>query len=796
MKLQKAFFLVLGLAFLVSIGSLVSGGSNQKAQTIFSTSREDINIRENTGREATVDGSRDLAEGLVITPDSGSQFLAGSQINSTCTFGTTGRIPDQMVLVGATINPYVVVGTYNSGDWGENSSSEISGSFSIPSTYGGRFDVQCVAYIDGQTYNISNEYEVISGISNGDTQAPTAPQKLGAGNITSSSITISWAPSTDNVGVSRYHIYRNNGGNTAVDNTNPIASVSGDETVFVNNGLLSNKKYTYRVRAMDSSENLSGWATASGSTATNIKPITLTVAPPTGVGVAEVTTSSVKISWTASPASNIFDYAIYANNGGSTAINTTVPVGVVQSGQPMTFTHQNLNPSTQYKYRVAARDNANNRSSLTTAVNGTTSAVTVPPPSTPSISSVVTGSTTTNPAHSSLVVSWIPSANIGYKVYRSNTSNGTYSQVSPSSLITTGSFVDSGLNPSSTYFYKLQACYTSTPTNCSAQSSVVSGSTTSVPDTTAPTVPAGLQVSSTTANSISLSWTASTDVGGSVAGYNVFRSTTSTGTYTQVGGNITTTTFIDTGLGQSTTRFYKVRAFDNAPTPNYSAQSSAVSGTTLSVPSAPTGVSVTSPTTSSLTVSWNAVSGATSYKVYRMTSSTGGVDSTIPAVTVNQPNINTVINGLSSGTTYFFSVSAVNSVGESTRSSTVSGATSSPQVTLSSIELTRPDGTFLQTLSTSGVNTVNVGFQNGGLGSNISVRVKTNTNDSDTGSVVFNLNGTNVATENTPPYMMFGDNNAWPNIAQGPQTILITPYSGDSAGWASRCFSDSYFKYS
>jgi chitodextrinase len=89
-------------------------------------------------------------------------------------------------------------------------------------------------------------------------------------------------------------------------------------------------------------------------------------------------------------------------------------------------------------------------------------------------------------------------------------------------------------------------------------------------DTTPPTVPAGLAVTGTTASTVSLSWTASTDDTG-VTGYQILRGGTAVGTST-------TTTFTDTGLASGTQYTYTVRAQDAAG--NMSAASNSATGTT------------------------------------------------------------------------------------------------------------------------------------------------------------------------------------------------------------------------
>jgi chitinase len=84
-------------------------------------------------------------------------------------------------------------------------------------------------------------------------------------------------------------------------------------------------------------------------------------------------------------------------------------------------------------------------------------------------------------------------------------------------------------------------------------------------------------------------------------------------------------------------------------------------------PSAPTGLTVTGTTSSSVSLSWTAPSGTvTGYDVYKSGSEVGTVTGTSDTVT-----------GLSASTAYTFTVAAYNSVGTSAQSSQVSATTSS-----------------------------------------------------------------------------------------------------------------------
>jgi poly(hydroxyalkanoate) depolymerase family esterase len=163
---------------------------------------------------------------------------------------------------------------------------------------------------------------------------------------------------------------------------------------------------------------------------------------------------------------------------------------------------------------------------------------------------------------SSISLSWNASTdNVGvngYQILRApGTSGGTFTQVGTS---TTTSFANTGLTASTTFRYQVRA--TDAAGNVSAVSNTVTAMTQAGGgDITPPTAPANLTTTATSSNSISLSWSPSTDNVG-VTGYQILRAPgTSGGTFTQVGTS-TTTSFTNTGLTASTTFRYQVRATD------------------------------------------------------------------------------------------------------------------------------------------------------------------------------------------------------------------------------------------
>jgi len=89
------------------------------------------------------------------------------------------------------------------------------------------------------------------GGQTGDTQPPSAPTSLLWTGKTSSSVSLAWNASTDNVGVTGYDVYR--GSTLALSVTGTSATVTG---------LAANTSYTFTVRARDAAGNTSGASNA------------------------------------------------------------------------------------------------------------------------------------------------------------------------------------------------------------------------------------------------------------------------------------------------------------------------------------------------------------------------------------------------------------------------------------------------------------------------------------------------------------------------------------------------------
>jgi len=102
----------------------------------------------------------------------------------------------------------------------------------------------------GLTSGTSNIVTVSTG-SPPDQTPPTIPQRVNAVAKSGSSIAVSWDASTDNVGVVKYSIYRND---VKISETNA--------TWFTDTGLRGKTAYNYKVSALDAAGNESGLSKA------------------------------------------------------------------------------------------------------------------------------------------------------------------------------------------------------------------------------------------------------------------------------------------------------------------------------------------------------------------------------------------------------------------------------------------------------------------------------------------------------------------------------------------------------
>ena len=102
-----------------------------------------------------------------------------------------------------------------------------------------------------------------------DTTAPTIPTSLTATPVSSTQINLAWGASTDNVGVTGYWVFR---GSTQIG--------TATTTSYSDAGLTASTSYTYTVRAVDASGNVSAASTPASATSADTAASLRSFKPP------------------------------------------------------------------------------------------------------------------------------------------------------------------------------------------------------------------------------------------------------------------------------------------------------------------------------------------------------------------------------------------------------------------------------------------------------------------------------------------------------------------------------------
>jgi titin len=379
--------------------------------------------------------------------------------------------------------------------------------------------------------------------------------------------------------------------------------------------------------------------------------------------------TQVSLTWTA-PSSNggaaITGYQVQVGTSASGPFSNAAGCSTTSTTAACTAT--GLTNGTTYFFQVAAI-NSVGTGSFSAASSGVT------PAGLPGAPTAVSGTA----GNTQVALTWTApsstggSAITGYQVQVGTSATGPFSNATGcTTTSTTTACTATGLTNGTTYFFQAAAINAVGTGSFSAVSSGVTPA--GVPG--APTA-----ISGTAGNTqVSLTWTAPSSNGGSaITGYQVQVATSATGTYSNATGcstTSTTTACTATGLTNGTTYFFKVAAINANGAGSYSSASGGV--TPVGVPSAPTAVSGTAGNTQ-VSLTWtapssNGGSAITGYQVQVATSASGPFSNAAGCSTTSTTAACTATS-LTNGTTYFFQVAAINSVGTGSVSAVSSGVT-------------------------------------------------------------------------------------------------------------------------
>ena len=470
--------------------------------------------------------------------------------------------------------------------------------------------------------------------------APTAVKATFVNNVTS---TVSWTlpvADTQAPAISAYQVWGTTTSAAGVVTGPALVATAGVGATSIGVPEATGNTYTYTVRSV----NLIGTGVDSATSATIADVVP---AAPTAPTLTYVNSTSVKLAWTAATvvanAPAVTSYQIFASlNGGASGLYATVTAPTTTYTAPVAV-------GTAYSFTIVAVNGAGS------SVASTAVAISDTVPTAPTALAVAPVSAT------QAALSWTAStvaanaqAITGYNVYN----NGV--KVTTTPLAATATSYTATVSSGTTYGFTVQAV--------NAVGSSVASNLVYYADS-APNAPTGVTVSGATSSTVNVNWTLSTDpvYAPAITGYNVYNGTT---LLNATPLSPTTTTFsVPTTLG--TTYSFTVKAINGV---NLSTASTAVAFS-ASVPTAPTTPAAAFLSSTSATVSWKAATVAanapaiTAYNV---------LNNGVVVATAASTATSVAVTGLTVGTTYSFTVVAVNGEGSSAASTAVTYANTVP----------------------------------------------------------------------------------------------------------------------
>lgn len=327
---------------------------------------------------------------------------------------------------------------------------------------------------------------------------PSVPQSL-QGDITGSSLVLSWQASTDDERVLGYNVYQNNRYLTTVFSPEYTGTVTAGQA------------YSYYVVAFDSRHNFSARSAGLNlpDSGPGSGPVDTNVAPEAPTNLAAVTREQadglvVSLTWTAARDDRgVSGYNVYVDGAYRTTVFSTGYEDTITSGQ-------------SFNYSVVAFDIDGNFSRRTAELLAPESAEPIDPDSPPSQPQRLTGTVDNEGDLDAVSLTWQASTDnlrvLGYNVYINNDYASTVFDTRYTTTVAAGS-----VNRFYVVAFDAQSNFSSQSIPLTLPESASSG------EDQPPSAASGLEGAINDAgNTVEFSWRASTD-DNEVAGYNVYR---------------------------------------------------------------------------------------------------------------------------------------------------------------------------------------------------------------------------------------------------------------------------------
>ncbi|MFC1897777.1 hypothetical protein ACFLX8_04365 [Chloroflexota bacterium] len=540
-------------------------------------------------------------------------------------------------------------------DWNDNSESDLDGYNVYRSeTMGGPYSqvngslVETSDYTDTGLTNDVTYYFVVTAVDMGNNEsgdssevsaiptdaAPAAPIGLVA-TTGDEEISLDWNGNTD-WDIDGYNVHRSQAMGGPYSQINGSLVATSD---YTDTGLYGGGTYYYVVTAVDLADPIayeSGNSNEDSTIANDIAPTA-----PTGL-IATPGDRQASLNWDDNTESDIDGYNVHRSEsmgGPYSQINGSL---VATSD----YTDTGLYGGTTYYYVVTAVDLGSNES------GDSNEASAIPTDAAPA---APTGLIAT-PGEAEINLDWNDNAEDdidGYNVHRSESMGGPYSQIN-GSLAATSDYTDTDVTNGITYYYVVTAV------DLGSNESGNSNEASAIPTDAAPAAPTGL-IATPGDRQASLDWNDNTEP--DIDGYNVYRSESMGGPYSQINGSLVATSdYTDSGLTGGVTYYYVVTAVDLAdPVAYESGDSNEASAIPVDLdPVAPTGLIATKGV-GQVSLDWNdnAEDDIDGYNVHRSESMGGPYNQINVSLAATSDYIDTDVTN---GVTYYYVVTAVDLV--------------------------------------------------------------------------------------------------------------------------------------
>ncbi|APJ03782.1 beta strand repeat-containing protein [Silvanigrella aquatica] len=603
----------------------------------------------------------------VVTATAGGTTTANSNEANATTYTTA---PTNLVASTASLSTSTINLSWNASPGNVSITYTVTRSITSGSGYVAITSGTCSAVVTSSLTTCTDTsaspgvtyYYVVKATTSGGVSSPsleanattytTAPTGLSTSLATTSSLTLSWTASPGTAPIT-YIVTRSNtsgSGYTAITNGSCSIPITSPTFTCTDTSALPGTNYYYVVTASTAGGMSSISTQAIGTTKTN---------PPESVSATALSSTSISITWSASPGNASFTYNVMRS---STMGSNYAPISTGTCSSPIssltvTCTDTSASPASTYYYIVNATT-AGGISTNSTEVSATTFAV---PP---------TGLTASSTDTATINLTWVASsgsANITYTVMRSVTSGSGYNAISSGTcslgiVSPTATCTDTSGSPGTKYYYIVKA------STSSGGNSAPSNEANATTFTTAPNPLSAIASSST---QITLTWALSP--GTAVITYQVLRSTTSGSGYVGISSGTCssvmtspTATCTDTSAAAGTPYYYVITATTlGGGTSSFSTE---IAASTFA--GAPSGLAATSVGGGKVSLTWNASSGTAGITyILNRSQTSGGPYSVIES---NLTTTSYTDTSVSNGVIYYYVIQSVTSAGNSGNSSEIS----------------------------------------------------------------------------------------------------------------------------